>query len=125
MTDYRDPRTVIGQKRHISNVQVIYDSGPNDCAVARLDWDGEPGVGIRWNGNAGDQPLGSSQSLGSPFLFRIPDDFADVILRHARELAPETEPDAAYREMASDTEREQAATEWSQALIGDVANASR
>lgn len=125
MTDYRNPRTVTGPKRHISNVRVIYDGGPNDCAVARLDWDGEPGVGIRWNGNTADQPLGSPQSRGHPFWFRIPDDFTDVVLRHAQELAPETELDAAYREMASDAEREQEATEWSQALIGDATDASR
>lgn len=47
MIDYCDPRTVTGPKRHISNVQVIYDGGPDDCAVARLDWDGEPAV-LRW-----------------------------------------------------------------------------
>lgn len=32
---------------------------------------------------------------------------------------------AAYREMAQDAEREQEALEWSNALIGDAADASR
>jgi len=124
MTDYCDPRTVTGPKRHISNVQVIYDGGPDDCAVARLDWDGEPGVGIRWNGNAKDQPLGTPQSRGYPFWFRIPVEFTRVVLDEAQKLA-ETALDTAYREMASDDGREQEATEWSQALIGDVADAAR
>jgi len=125
MTDYCNPKTVTGPKRHVSNVQVIYDGGPDDCAVARLDWDGEPGVGIRWNGNAKDQPLGSPQSRGHPFWFRIPVEFTDAILQETQKLAPETELDAAYRELASDAEREQVATEWSQALIGGAASASR
>jgi len=125
MTEYRNPRDVISPKRHVSNVQVIYDGGERHCAVARLDWDGKPGVGIRWNGNAKDQPLGNPQSRGHPFWFLMPDEFSDLVLQRARELAPETELDAAYREMAADSEREQEATEWSQALIGDVANASR
>ena len=67
MPDYCDPRTVNGPKSHVSNVRVIYDGGANDCAVAQLDWDGEPGVGLRWNGTSTDQPLGSPQSRGHPF----------------------------------------------------------
>ncbi len=69
--------------------------------------------------------MGSPQSRGYPFWFRVPDGFSDVVLRRAQELAPETDLDAAYREMARDTGREQEATEWSQALIGDAAHASR
>jgi len=124
MTGPYNPRDVISPKHHVSNVQVIYDGGADDCAVARLDWDGRPGVGIRWNGND-TRPLDSPQSRGYPFWFQVPDDFADLVLQRARELAPETELDVAYREMAADSEREQEATEWSEALIGDVANASR
>jgi len=124
MIDYCDPRTVTGPKRHISNVQVIYDGGPDDCAVARLNWDGAPGVGIRWDGNAKDQPLGTPQNRGYPFWFRIPVEFTRVVLDEEQKLA-ETALDAAYREMASDAGREQEATEWSRALIGDVADAAR
>jgi len=36
MTDYCDPRTVTGPKHHISNVQVIYDGGPDDFAEVVL-----------------------------------------------------------------------------------------
>lgn len=123
MPDYCDPRTVNGPKSHVSNVRVIYDGGANDCSVAQLDWDGEPGVGLRWNGTSTDQPLGSPQSRGHPFWFLVPEGFTDVVLQRARELAPESDLDAAYREMASDVVREQQATEWSEALIGDAANA--
>ena len=108
MSDYCNPKTVNGPKSHVSNVHVIYDGGASDCAVAQLDWDGETGVGIRWNGNNMDQPLGSPQSRGHPFWFLVPDAFADAVLQRAEELAPESELDAAYRAMASDTAREQA-----------------
>jgi hypothetical protein len=125
MTDYCDPKTVNGPKKHVANVHVIYDGGEDDCAVAQLEWDGQPGVGIRWNGNRIDQPLGSPQSRGHPFWFLVPDPFGEIVIQRARELAPESELDVAYREMASDAEREQEATEWSEALIGDAASASR
>ena len=125
MTDYCDPRTVNGPKSHVANVHVIFDGGADDCAVAELYWDGEPSVGIRWNGNITDQPLGSPQSRGHPFWFRVPEDFAEAVLQRARELAPETELDAAYREMANNVEREREAAEWSEALIGDAVNAPR
>ncbi len=59
-----------------------------------LDQDGKPGVGIRRNGNAKDRPSGSPQSRGHPFQFLLPDNFTEVVLRHARKLAPETELDA-------------------------------
>jgi hypothetical protein len=118
---YCDPRTVRGPKKHVSNVRVIYDGGEEGCAVAELEWDGEPSVGIRWNGM---QPLGHPQSRGNPVWFRVPPEFAEVVLARARELAPESPLDAAYREMAEDTERERDAMEWIDALTGDVANAS-
>jgi hypothetical protein len=124
MTDYCDPKTVDGPKKLVSNVHVIYDGGAEQSSVAELDWEGEPAVGIRWNGDR-DQPLGSPQSRGHPFWFLVPKEFEDVVLRRARELAPETELDAAYREMSEDTEREREANEWSESLIGDAANASR
>lgn len=95
----------------------------NDCAIAELDWDGESGLGIRWNGNK-EQPLRSPQSRAHPFWFLVPDSFTEVVLQRSRELAPETELDAAYRAMAEDTEREQGATEWSETLIGDATNTS-
>ncbi|SDX51912.1 hypothetical protein SAMN05421783_1331 [Thiocapsa roseopersicina] len=56
MTLCCDPKTVQGPWKSVSNVQVIYDGGADDCAVATLVWEGRPGVGIRWNGNNGISP---------------------------------------------------------------------
>lgn len=121
---YCDPRAVQSPKKWVSNVQVVYDGGADDCAVARLDWDGKPGVGIRWNGNS-DQPLGNPQGRGHPMWFLVPDEFEDVVLERARELGPETALEAGYREMGADSEREEEACEWSEALIGDSTHAPR
>ena len=120
MTLYCDPKTVQGPKKSVSNVQVVYDGGADDCAVATLVWEGRPGVGIRWNGNIQDQPLGNPQSRGHPMWLLVPPDFADLVLQRALELAPESELDAAYRNMSTDSVREQDATVWADALIGDV-----
>jgi hypothetical protein len=122
---YCDPKTVQGPKKYVSNVRVVYDGGQDHASVAQLDWEGEPGVAIRWNGNADEQPLGNPQSHGNPVWFLVPKEFEDAVLARARELAPETTLDAGYRDMATDAERERDATEWSNALIGDVAGATR
>ena len=122
--EYVDPTIVQGPKRHVDNVRVIYDGGEWQSAVAELEWDGKPSVGIRWNGSSEGQPLGHPQSRGYPIWFQVPPEFADAVLTRARELAPETPLEAGYREMAADAEREQEAMEWVNALIGDVALAA-
>ena len=125
MATYLDPRRVDSPKRSVSNVRVVYDGGADDCAVAELDWDGEPGIGIRWNGNSETQPLGNPQSRGHAQWYLVPAAFQDVVLQRARELAPESDLDAAYREMAADAEREEDARAWSEGLVGDALSASR
>jgi hypothetical protein len=54
----------------------------------------------------------------------VPAEFQEGVLARARELAPESQEEAAYRAMAADTERESAALDWSNALIGDVSRAA-
>ena len=121
---YVRPESVQGPKRRVSNVRVVYDAGPDEGAVCELDWDGEPGVAIRWNGGSDDRPLGNPQSRGNPTWFLVPVEFQEVVLQRARELAPESDEEAAYRAMAADTEREAAALDWSNALIGDINRAA-
>ncbi|RYU62045.1 hypothetical protein EWI61_04510 [Methylolobus aquaticus] len=122
---YSDPKNVRGPKKHVSNVRVIYDGGEGRCAVAELEWDGEPSVGIRWNGSDDDQPLGHPQSRGNPIWFQLPEEFSEVVRAKARELVPETSLEAGYREMAGDTDREDEALEWANALMDDVCHAPR
>lgn len=125
MKTYLDPRQVDSPKRSVCNVRVVYDGGADDCAVAELDWDGQPGVGIRWNGNAETHPLGSPQGRGYAQWFLVPGPFQDAVLQRARELAPDSDLDAAYREMSADAAREDDAHAWSEGLIEDAVSASR
>ena len=120
---YISPEAVQGPKNRVSNVRVIYDAGPGNAAVARLECDGQPSVGLRWNGDEG-RPLGNPQSRGNPTWFIVPAAFQDVVVERVRQLVPESEEEAAYRAMAADTEREAAALDWSNALIGDMNRAA-
>jgi hypothetical protein len=122
---YRDPKTVQGPKKHVSNVRVIYDGGEGRSSVAELEVDGEPSVGIRWNGSDEAGPLGHPQSRGNPVWFLVPPEFSEVVKARARELAPETPLETAYREMAEDADREREAQEWVNSLMGDAAHAPR
>jgi len=58
MTDYCDPRTVTGPKHHISNVQVIYDGGPDD-------WDGDPASASTGTATPGIGPWSARRAGGT------------------------------------------------------------
>ena len=85
---YVDPSTVTSPKSLVSDVQVIYDSGPVEYgwAVATLRWDKRPAVGIRWNGGPGSG-IGSPQSRGLPTWFVVPEELADLVREAAERLA--------------------------------------
>lgn len=121
---YETPDHVQGPRKSVSNVRVIYDGGEDDAAIAQLDWNGEPGVGMRWNGND-ERPLGNPQSRGHPVWWLVPPEFQEAILARVNELTPESPLAAGYREMAADSEREQEAEEWSELLLDDLSHASR
>ena len=87
------PQTVISPRDCVSNVQVLYDGGaiPGEYAVARLDWNGQPTLGIRWNiaqREASDPDkisgkkicMGEPSSHGYPTWFILPDAFLQNIM---------------------------------------------
>ena len=113
------PRDVVSPKNHVSNVDVLYaGAGEGGWSVAHLRWDGEPALGIRWNGDSAS-PLGNPQSRGIPTWFIVPDELRDAVERAVRELSSPLE--AAYKEMARDEDGDAEAEQWSDALIGDAA----
>jgi len=118
---YIEPETVWAPRASIRSVEVIYDKGPGQWAVARVNWEDEEKIGIRWNG--GDGPgVGNPQSRGKATWFIVPDELQEEILRRVEELSL-AEPRGLterYAEMASDEQREREAEEWSEGLIGDV-----
>jgi hypothetical protein len=120
---YVHPQTVTSPKNLVSEVRVIYDSGPGEYswAVATLRWDRRPAVGIRWNGGTG-RGVGSPQSRGLPTWFVVPDELADLVREAAERLANggDLRLISGYQQMANDRDREAEAIEWSEGLIGDA-----
>ena len=76
---YIKPQDVLSPKISVSNLRPIYDGGKNNWSAALLDWEQEPRVGIRWNGE-NKQP-GNPQSRGLPTWFVMPDELAIPVLR--------------------------------------------
>ena len=86
--NYYPPKTVIGPKYFLKNVNVIYDGGPNSVSVAELDWEGNHCLAMRWNiarrewdetdkQNNKKICVGMPSSHGFPVWFLIPDDAFD------------------------------------------------
>lgn len=81
MSPYIDPRTVRSPKLYINNLRLMYDGGEGGFSLAELIWDGEPRLGIRWNGD-GEGNIGSPQSRGIPTWFILPPEIETVIKSH-------------------------------------------
>jgi hypothetical protein len=58
---YVEPQTVCAPKASIRAVEVIYDGGSGEWSVARMNWEDEDRIGIRWNG--GDGPWGWQSAI--------------------------------------------------------------
>jgi hypothetical protein len=76
---YTKPQTVLSPKVAVSNLRPIYDGGPDSWAAALMDYEQEPSVGVRWNGE-GDRP-GNPQSRGLPTWFVMPKEISVAVLR--------------------------------------------
>jgi len=119
---YVRPEEVLSPRNRVGGViEVIHDPGENGMSVARIIWDQEPAVAVRWNGDS-DRPLGNPMSRRQPTWFVV-DGFAAASVEQAAREAAEKSPNslaAKYREMANDTEREYEAQEWAEGLIDDA-----
>lgn len=119
---YVQPATVWAPKASIRSVEVLYNRGPGEWSVARVIWEGEKRVGIRWNGHEGDRGIGNPQSRGNATWFILPGELESAVLDKVEELS-HSGPGGLiekYAEMASDQAREREAEEWSEGLIGDA-----
>jgi hypothetical protein len=72
----------------VSDLNIIFDGGESSYSVAKLRWDGDPAVAVRWNGgdSAPFQGLGNPQSRGIPTWFILPDSIADLVKAHPGSL---------------------------------------
>jgi hypothetical protein len=84
--DYYKPETVRAPRGRISKVDVIYDGGENKWSLARLIWDGEPQVAVRWNGGRQNEippsavpSVGTPSSRGYPTWFLLPEELGELI----------------------------------------------
>ena len=121
---YIDPRTVLSPKNRVASVDILYDGGPGHWSVARLEYDGEERVGMRWNGEEDEAGIGNPQSRGKPTWFVVPNELSALVREEAEQLSNSQEGGllAGYREMAADLRREAEAQEWSEGLINDASH---
>ena len=121
---YIDPQTVVSPKNKVSGVKVLFDCGPVDhsWSVARLTYDREERIGIRWNGDEKESKKGVPLANAHPVWFILPTEIAATIEEKVGELSGERQAKllAAYRQMAADQEQEAEAEEWTEGLIGDA-----
>jgi hypothetical protein len=119
---YVRPEEVLSPKNSVGGIlEVIHDPQENRMSVARILWEEEERIAIRWNGSD-EQPLGNPVSRGHATWFVV-DGYAAASIEQAAREAAERSPNsliAKYREMANDSEREREAEAWSEGLIGDA-----
>ena len=121
---YIDPQTVISPRNKVSRVKVLFDRGPVDhsWSIARLTYDGNDCIGIRWNGDSKESKKGVPLANAHPVWFILPKEIAGAIEEKVGELNGEREAKLldGYRQMAADQEQEAEAEEWVEGLIGDA-----
>jgi hypothetical protein len=119
---YVEPATVLAPRVRVSSVQVlhIHRTGEDESwAVARVTFDDEPRIGIRWNGEQNEPGIGNPQSRGQATWFIIPRELESAVLDKTEELS-HAELLQKYTEMAEDKDREREAAEWTEGLIDDA-----
>ena len=118
---YIQPQTVWAPRASVRAVETIYNEGSGKWSVARVNWEDEDRIGIRWNG--GDGPgVGNPQSRGRATWFIVPEPLQQVVLEKVEELSISGPGGLVekYTEMTNDRAREREAEEWSEGLIGDA-----
>ncbi len=119
---YVDPEKVVSPKGSVRRVHLLYSKGPGGWSVAEVNWEGNEAVGIRWNGEDGEDGVGNPQSRGHPTWFIVPDDLKQAVLQEVERLSKSSRNQLTegYRAMARDRARETEAKDWTEGLIGDA-----
>jgi len=67
-------------------LEVIYDGKEHGWSLARMNWEGEPIIGMRWNGGSesGIPSIGNPQSRGKPTWFVLPEEVGELIENNLR-----------------------------------------
>ena len=80
MKTFTAPDTVLSPKGSVSNLRVLFNTGEGGWSLAKLRWNGDEALGMRWNGNA-DNPIGNPQSRGIATWFIVPEDLHAGLLK--------------------------------------------
>lgn len=93
---YNLPQSVLSPIKNVGNVRVLFDGGNLHGAysVARLQWNGDEVLAIRWNINENEARdpkkisgavtcLGEPNSRGYSTWFILPDDFVAQLLQQS------------------------------------------
>jgi hypothetical protein len=103
----------------ISDVRVIFDKGPQDrsWSVARVNFDGDEAVAIRWQTADAVEP--SADSLSTWFI--VPQEIADSVIRSTYRLLQNDEEAMrlGYEAIAADEESEAEAMDWIETHAGE------
>ncbi|REG88542.1 hypothetical protein [Flavobacterium aquicola] len=94
---YNLPNTVISPKDNVSNIRVLIDTGNThgSFSVARIEWNGDDVLAVRWNINEKEAThpdkvsgknicLGEPNSRGYSTWFVLPDDFLAELLKNSK-----------------------------------------
>jgi hypothetical protein len=89
----KNPSKVLSPKKNVKNVSVLYkgDAVPGEYSVAKLEWNGNDVIGIRWNITENevhdkDKISGKNVCLGEPnshgysTWFILPDDLIGKLI---------------------------------------------
>lgn len=86
---YCDPNDVTSPKSNWTLGRVIFNGGPGSWSVAEGIWDGEPAIGMRWNGEHDASAHGSPQSRGYPTWFIVPSEMESAAKSISARLSEE------------------------------------
>lgn len=119
---YVEPASVLAPKTSVRSLEVLHSTGNGGWSVARVEWEGSPRIGIRWNGSDTSSGIGNPQSRGNATWFILPEELEPAVFAQIEELNMNSVGGLLeqYREMASDSVHEAEATEWVEGLIGDA-----
>jgi hypothetical protein len=82
---YIAPDMVLSPRTMLSGLEVVYDGGELNWSLAKMIWNNEHRLGIRWNGNS-DNPGGNPQSRGIATWFVLPQELEECSLNVANDL---------------------------------------
>jgi hypothetical protein len=80
---YKQPNTVVAPKSRWELGDILCNTGQGGWSLAEGQWDEDPTLGIRWNGDDDTGNSGNPQSHGNPTWFILPEELHDS----AREIA--------------------------------------